>query len=185
MKLAGKAVESFLTIPGSYRAALFYGPDAGLVRERARRIAVARRKGHLQLQRAAFGAVAAPAKAQRVELGERGYDIVIGSGLLGEPAVYAALPADAVAVVVASGDITDGSAAPGASGRSRTATNTGRPSAGMACAGGVVGGDRLRLAAREENRIFACSAPGMRHRRPLQSQQCTTPARCCQEGVRC
>ncbi|MEP7300990.1 MAG: 3-dehydroquinate synthase [Caldimonas sp.] len=36
----------------------------------------------------------------RVELGERGYDIVIGSGLLDEPALYAALPADAVAVVV-------------------------------------------------------------------------------------
>src|SRR5690349_19460332 len=40
MKIAPKAVEAFLAAPGKeHVAALVYGPDAGLVRERAKRIA--------------------------------------------------------------------------------------------------------------------------------------------------
>jgi 3-dehydroquinate synthase len=41
-----------------------------------------------------------PCERVRVDIDERGYDIVIGSGLLADPATYASLPADAVAVVV-------------------------------------------------------------------------------------
>jgi DNA polymerase-3 subunit delta len=39
MKIAPKAVEAFLASPGKgYKACLFYGPDAGLVRERAKKV---------------------------------------------------------------------------------------------------------------------------------------------------
>ena len=41
-----------------------------------------------------------PVERIRVDIDERGYDIVIGSGLLSDPETYAWLPADAVAVVV-------------------------------------------------------------------------------------
>jgi DNA polymerase III subunit delta len=41
MKVTGRSIESFLRDPGAVAAALFYGPDTGLVRERADRLAAA------------------------------------------------------------------------------------------------------------------------------------------------
>ncbi len=42
----------------------------------------------------------APPERIRVDIDERGYDILVGAGLLTDAATYASLPADAVAVVV-------------------------------------------------------------------------------------
>jgi 3-dehydroquinate synthase len=53
------------------------------------------------------GLAGAPLAAERirVEIEERGYDIVIGAGLLGEAATYSALSANSVAVVVSNSTV--------------------------------------------------------------------------------
>lgn len=47
----------------------------------------------------------ASGKTIRVDVGARSYDIVVGSGLLGDPRTYASLPADAVALVVSNATV--------------------------------------------------------------------------------
>ena len=46
-----------------------------------------------------------PVERIRVDIGERGYDIVVGTGVMTDPATYAPLPADAVAVVVSNSTV--------------------------------------------------------------------------------
>ena len=46
-----------------------------------------------------------PAQCIRVDVGERSYDILVGSGTLADPASYASLPAETVAVVVSNSTV--------------------------------------------------------------------------------